>query len=58
MSHIRFSIQVDTEDNEPSRVVRRIEGAVYRYAGESDVEERIGTSAVFWCNRDWPRKRT
>jgi hypothetical protein len=47
MPHIRFSIKVDTEDEAPSRVVRRIEGAVYRYAGESDVEEQIGNLCCF-----------
>jgi hypothetical protein len=47
MPHIRFSILVDTEDEEPSRVVRRIEGTVYRYAGESDVEQQIGNLCCF-----------
>jgi GNAT superfamily N-acetyltransferase len=47
MPRIRFSIQVDTEDKEPSRVVRRIEGTVYRYAGEFDVEEQIGSLCCF-----------
>ena len=47
MPHIRFSIQVETEDEEPSRVVRRIDGTVYRYAGESYVEEQIGNLCCF-----------
>ena len=47
MPHIRFSIQVDMEDQEPSRVVRRIEGRVYQYAGGSDVEEQVGTLYCF-----------
>jgi len=47
MAHIRFSIQVDTEDEEPSRVVRRIEGTVYEYEGESDTEKQIGDLRCF-----------
>lgn len=47
MAHIRFSIQVDTEDEEPSRLVRRIEGTVYEYEGESDTEKQIGDLRCF-----------
>jgi GNAT superfamily N-acetyltransferase len=47
MAHIRFSIQVDTEDEEPSRVVRQIEGTVYDYEGESDTEKQIGDLRCF-----------
>jgi hypothetical protein len=47
MPQIRFSIQVDTEDEEPSRVIRKIEGTVFECAGESDEEEQIGTLQCF-----------
>jgi hypothetical protein len=47
MPYIRFSIQVDTEDEEPSRVIRKIDGTVFEYAGESDKEEQIGTLKCF-----------
>jgi hypothetical protein len=47
MAHIRFSIQVDTEDEEPSRVVRRSEGTVFEYEGESDTEKQIGDLRCF-----------
>jgi len=47
MPYIRFSIQVDTEDEEPSRVIRKIDGAVFEYAGDSDKEEQIGTLKCF-----------
>ncbi len=42
MPYIRFSIQVDTEDVEPSRVIRKIDGTIFEYAEESDKEENIG----------------
>ena len=41
MAQIRFSIQVDTEDEEPSRVIRKIEGTVFEYAGESEKKSRL-----------------
>jgi GNAT superfamily N-acetyltransferase len=44
---IRFSIQVDTEDREPSRVVRRIDGIVFDYADGSEREEELGTVRAF-----------
>jgi hypothetical protein len=44
MPQIRFSIEVDTEDEESSRVIRKIDGTVFEYAGESDKEKQI---AVF-----------
>ena len=47
MPYIRFSIQVDTEDEEPSRVIRKIEGTVFEYAGDSDKDEQIGTLQCF-----------
>jgi len=47
MPQIRFSIQVDTEDEEPSRVIRKIDGTVFEYAGESDKEEQIGNLQCF-----------
>jgi hypothetical protein len=46
MAHIRFSIQVDTEDEEPSRVVRRTEGTLYEYEGESDNRDTWKKSAT------------
>jgi hypothetical protein len=42
MPYIRFSIQVDTEDEEPSRVIRKIDGTIFEYAEESDKEKNIG----------------
>jgi GNAT superfamily N-acetyltransferase len=47
MPYIRFSIQIDTEDEEPSRVIRKIDGTVFEYAEESDKEEQIGTLECF-----------
>jgi hypothetical protein len=47
MPYIRFSIQVDTEDEEPSRVIRKIDGTVFEYAGESDKKEQIGNLQCF-----------
>jgi predicted GNAT family acetyltransferase len=47
MAQIRFSIQVDKEDEEPSRVIRKIDGTVFEYAGESDKEEQIGNLQCF-----------
>jgi predicted GNAT family acetyltransferase len=47
MAYIRFSIQVDIEDEEPSRVIRKIDGRVFEYVGESDREERIGDLCSF-----------
>lgn len=38
---------MDTEDKEPSRLVRRIEGTVYEYEGESDTEKQIGDLGWF-----------
>jgi hypothetical protein len=34
-------IQVDIEDEEPRRVIRKIDGSVFEYVGESDREERM-----------------
>jgi GNAT superfamily N-acetyltransferase len=47
MPQIRFSIEVDTEDEEPSRVIRKIDGTVFEYAGESDKEKQIGNLQCF-----------
>lgn len=47
MPEIRFSIQVDTEDLEPSRVIRTIDGTVFECVGESDKEVRIGDLECF-----------
>jgi GNAT superfamily N-acetyltransferase len=47
MPQIRFSIEVDTEDEEPSRVIRKIDGTVFECVGESDKEEKIGNLQCF-----------
>jgi hypothetical protein len=47
MPYIRFSIQVDTEDEEPSQVIRKIDGTVFEHVGESDKEEQIGNLQCF-----------
>jgi hypothetical protein len=47
MAYIRFSIQVDTEDVEPSRVIRKIDGTIFEYAEESDKKEHIGSLRCF-----------
>jgi hypothetical protein len=57
MPYIRFLIQADTEDEEPSRVIRKIDGAVFEYAGESDKEEQIGNSQCFLVPMQFARRR-
>lgn len=47
MPFIRFSIQVDTEDPEPSRVVRKIDGIVFDYAEGSERERELGKVRAF-----------
>jgi GNAT superfamily N-acetyltransferase len=42
MPHIRFTIQVDCEDEEPSRVVPAFRGEVFEYEEGSDEEFKIG----------------
>ncbi len=48
--HIRFMIDVTCEDQEPSRVVPRIEGKIFDFVGEDDEQEvmvgRIGAYLV------------
>jgi hypothetical protein len=46
---IRFTLQVDTEDLEPSRVVPRIEGRIFSYADTNAAEEEteVGTIVAF-----------
>ncbi len=47
MPQIRFSVRVNTEDEEPSRVIRKIDGTVCEYLAESDKEEQKGTLQCF-----------
>jgi GNAT superfamily N-acetyltransferase len=42
MPYIRFTIQVDCQDAEPSRVVPRFHGQVFEYGNESEEEISIG----------------
>ena len=42
MPHIRFTVQVDCEDQEPSRVVPAFHGEVFEYRDDSDEEIKIG----------------
>jgi hypothetical protein len=40
--HIRFTIEVECEDTEPSRIVPRIDGEIFDFPGDDDNEVRIG----------------
>jgi hypothetical protein len=47
LPYIRFSIQVDTDDSEPSRVVPKIHGMVFDYAEGSEQEVKLGEVDAF-----------
>jgi GNAT superfamily N-acetyltransferase len=42
MPHIRFTVQVDCENDEPSRVVPGFHGEVFEYREDSDEEIKVG----------------
>jgi GNAT superfamily N-acetyltransferase len=51
MPHIRFTIQVDCEDDEPSRVVPSFHGEVFEYEEGSDEEIKVGRIGGFLVMR-------
>jgi GNAT superfamily N-acetyltransferase len=42
MPHIRFTVEVDCEDQEPSRIIPAINGTIFEYEGETDKEVSVG----------------
>jgi GNAT superfamily N-acetyltransferase len=42
MPHIRFTVQVDCENEEPSRILPAFHGEIFEYAGDSGQEIKIG----------------
>jgi hypothetical protein len=46
MPYIRFSIQVDTEDEEPSRVIRKIDGTIFEPGVSSPILDQPEQAAA------------
>lgn len=51
MANIRFTIEVDCEDEEPSRVICPIQGVVFEHEEDSDRELVIGHISAFLVQR-------
>jgi len=47
MAHVRFTIQLDCENDEPDRIVLSLEGMVFDYHEDSDEEMHLGKLSAF-----------
>jgi GNAT superfamily N-acetyltransferase len=47
VTHIRFTIEVQCQDQEPSRIIPAIDGAIFTYKGKTDKAIRVGNIRAY-----------